>query len=89
MKKTRTATAETENQLDALEEHLADTLKPITPPSDLVARMRDRIRFPQKEEIVTRLGNWRQLLLVYLGVMSSFLVVITVARAFYYFLGKK
>jgi hypothetical protein len=47
MKKNKMETARTEAQLYALEEHLADTLKPITPPNDLVARMRERIRFPQ------------------------------------------
>ncbi|HJS18782.1 MAG TPA: hypothetical protein VJ785_08535 [Anaerolineales bacterium] len=89
MKKSRTETAKNEEQLYALEEHLADALKPITPPTDLVMRMRERIRFPQTEEIVSRLGNWKQLLLIYAGVMSSFLVMITVARAFYYFVNRR
>ena len=89
MKKRRTETAETEQQLGALEEHLAGTLKPITPPSDLIARMRERIRYPQKEEIVSRLGDWRRLFWVYMGVMSSFLAVVTIARAFYYFMSRK
>lgn len=82
-------TAKTEDQLDALEEHLAVTLKPITPPSDLVVRLRERIRFPQREEIVLRLGSWRRLFLVFGGVMSGFLLMITVARAFFYFLSRK
>jgi len=86
MKKSR---MEKEEQLYVLEEHLADALKPITPPTDLVARMRERIRFPQTEEIVSRLGNWKRLLWIYAGVMSSFLVMVTVARAFYYFVNKR
>jgi hypothetical protein len=89
MKRSKTHTAETEEDLDALEEHLAGTLKPITPPTELVARMRDRLRFPQTEEIVSRLGNWKRLIWIYVGVMSSFLVVVTVARAFYYFISRK
>lgn len=88
MKKNRMNTARTEAQLYALEEHLADTLKPITPPNDLVARMRDRIRFPQSDELVSRIGSWKRLFLIYGGVMSGFLVLITVARAFFYFLRK-
>lgn len=82
-------TAKTEDQLYALEEHLAVTLKPITPPSDLVVRLRERIRFPQREEIVLRLGSWRRLFLVFGGVMSGFLLMITAARAFFYFLSRK
>jgi hypothetical protein len=89
MKKRRKDTIEKEVQLYALEEHLADTLKPITPPSDLVVRMRDRIRMPQRQEIVTRIGDWQRLFLVFGGVMSGFVVVVTVARAFFYFLSRK
>jgi len=87
--KRSTETANKEAQLFALEGHLADALKPITPPSDLVVRMRERIRFPQREEIVFRLGGWKRLFLIYGGVMSGLLVTITVARAFFYFLGKR
>lgn len=81
--------AESEEQLFTLEEYLAGALKPITPPNDLVQRLRERIRFPQADELVSQLGNWRRLFLVYGGVMSGLLVVITVARAFFYFLGKR
>lgn len=88
MKKSSMDTARTEAQLYALEEHLADTLKPITPSIDLVARMRDRIRFPQPEELVSRIGSWKRLFLVYGGVMSGFLVLVTIARAFFYFVRK-
>lgn len=78
-----------QDQLFALEEYLADALKPITPPTDLVARMRERIRFPQTEEIVLRIGSWRRLFWVFWGVMSGLLVLITVARAFFYFLSRR
>jgi len=89
MKRSSTETANKEKQLFALEGHLADALKPITPPTDLVVRMRERIRFPQREEIVFRLESWKQLFLIYGGVMSGLLVTITVARAFFYFLGRR
>ena len=89
MKKSRKVTAENEDQLFALEEHLADTLKPIRPPSELVVRMQNRIRLPQRQEIVSRIGDWQRLLLVFGGVMSGFVVMVTVARAFFYFLGRK
>ena len=89
MKKSRKEKAGTDDQLFALEEHLADTLKPITPPSELVVRMRERIRLPQREEIVSRIDNWQRLFLVFGGVMSGFVLIVTIARAFFYFLGKK
>jgi hypothetical protein len=76
---------ESESQLSELEAHLAGTLKPVTPPSDLVQRMRARIRFPQPQELRSRIGDWNRLLLIYGGVMSGMLVILTVARAFFYF----
>ena len=77
------------DQLNALEAHLAGTLKPVTPPIDVVQRLRERVRFPQSEEIVSRLRDWQRMFIVFGGVMSGMLVIITVARAFYYLVGRK
>jgi hypothetical protein len=89
MKKHRKATMENDDQLFALEEHLAGTLKPITPPSELLVRMQKQIRLPQRQEIVLRIGDWQRLFLIFGGVMSGFVVMVTVARAFFYFVGRK
>ena len=72
-----------------LEERLAGTLKPIRPSRDVVQRLRERIRFPVREEIQVRLGDWRRMFLVFSGVMSGMLVIITVARAFFYLVGRR
>jgi len=72
-----------------LEARLAGTLKPIRPPRDVVQRLRERIRFPAREEIVSRLGDWKKMFLVFGGVMSGLLLVITLARAFFYFVGRR
>lgn len=68
-----------------LEERLAGTLKPIRPSKDVVQRLRERIRFPAPEEVALRLRDWQRMLLVFGGVMSGMLVLITIARAFFYF----
>ena len=78
-----------EDQLMALEAHLAGTLKPVTPPLDVVQRLRERIRFPQPEEIVSRFRDWQRMFLVLGGVMSALMVTITVARALYYLVGRR
>jgi hypothetical protein len=78
-----------ESELDALEAHLAGTLKPVSPPGDLLQRLRDRIRLPAREEIVLRFRDWRRLFLVFGGVMSGLLLLITVARAFFHFARKQ
>jgi hypothetical protein len=72
-----------------LETRLAGTLKPIQPSSDIVQRLRARLRFPDRAEIVTRLGDWKKMFLVFGGVMSGMLLIITLARAFFYFVGKR
>ncbi|HAV77896.1 MAG TPA: hypothetical protein DCX53_11155 [Anaerolineae bacterium] len=72
-----------------LESRLAGTLKPIQPSSDIVQRLRERIRFPSPEEIQMRLGDWRKMILVFGGVMSGLLLIITIARAFFHLVGKR
>lgn len=75
--------------LSDLETRLAGVLKPIHPSSDIVQRLRERIRFPAREEITSRLLDWKRMFLVFGGVMSGMLVMITVARAFFYLVGRK
>ena len=76
-------------ELNELETHLAGTLRPVSPPKDVVQRLRGRIRMPAREEIVLRLHDWPKLFLVFGGVMSGLLLIITLARAYYYFLGRR
>ena len=78
-----------EDDFNALEAHLAGTLKPVAPPKDLVQRLRDRLRFPARHEIVLRFQDWRRLFLVFGGVMSALLLLITVARAFFHLVGRR
>jgi hypothetical protein len=76
--------------LDLLETHLAGTLKRIAPPSDIIQRLRGRITMPVMRETITlRLRDWRTLFFVFGGVMSGMLLLVTVARAFYYLAGRR
>ena len=78
-----------DDQINALEAQLAGTLRPVTPPVDVVQRLRERVRFPQPEEIVSRLRDWQRMFFVLGGVMSGMMVLITIARALYYLVGRK
>ncbi len=78
-----------EQQLDELEAHLAGTLRPVAPPRDFVQYLRRRIRLPQRAEIAVRLRDWQTLLLVFSGVISGALVILTVARALFHLFGKR
>lgn len=75
--------------IESLEAHLAGTLRPVTPPKDLVHRLRETIRIPERELIVSRLQDWQRLFLVFGSVMSGMLVIITLARALYYLVWRR
>lgn len=78
-----------EENLDVLEAHLAGTLKRVTPSNDVVQRLRGRIQIPTRSEITLRLTDWRRLFLIFGGVMSGMMLIVTLARAFYYLTGRK
>jgi hypothetical protein len=85
----RNSTALSDDVLAGLEARLAGTLKPIQPSRDMVQRLRERIRFPAREEIALRLSDWKKMFLVLGGVMSGMVLVITLARAFFYLMSRK
>ena len=84
-----TTTSAPDEILTKLENRLAGALKPIRPSSDIVQRLRERIHFPDREEITSRLMNWKRMFFVLGGVMSGMLVVITIARAFFHLVGRR
>ena len=84
-----TSTSEPDEILLDIEERLAGTLKPIRPSRDVVQRLRERIRFPDREEITLRFQDWKRMFLVFGGVMSGMMALITIARALYYLVGKR
>jgi len=75
--------------IESLEAHLAGTLRPVAPPKDFVQHLRDRIRLPEREVIVSRLRDWKRLFLVFGSVMSGMVILITIARALYYMFGRR
>ncbi len=85
----RKMTSTSDEELDVLEAHLAGTLKPVAPPKDIIQRLRERIRMPDREEITLRLTDWRRLFFVFGGVLSGMLLLITIARTLYYFVGRR
>jgi hypothetical protein len=78
-----------DTDLQSLETHLSRTLKRVSPPSGLVERLRGRVQMPTRSEITLRLTDWRKLFVVFGGVMSGMLLLVTLARMFYYFVGRR
>jgi len=85
----QTTNSSTDEILLDLEDRLAGVLKPIRPSNDIVQRLRERIHFPAREEITSRLMDWKRMFLVLGSVMSGLLVAITIARAFFYLAGRR
>jgi hypothetical protein len=78
-----------DDQINALEAHLAGVLKPVRPPGDVIHRLRERIHFPQPQELASHFRDWKKMFLVFGGVMSGLLVIVTVARALFYLVGRR
>jgi hypothetical protein len=78
-----------DNELQSLESRLSRTLKRVPPPSGLVERLRSRVQMPTRSEITLRLTDWRKLFVAFGGVMSGMLLLVTLARMFYYFVGRR
>ena len=85
----RKLTTPPEETFTELEAHLAGTLKPVVPPKKIIQRVNMRMRLPNREEINMRLSDWRRLFLVFGGVISGMLLLISLARAFYYLTGRR
>jgi hypothetical protein len=75
--------------IEYLEAHLAGTLRPVAPSKDFVRLLQERVRLPERDVLVSRLRDWRRLFLVFGSVMSSMVVLITIARALYYMFGRR
>jgi len=86
-----TTRKQTQNPEDIqfLEAHLAGTLKPLAPPREIVQRLSRRIQMPNRERITSRLSDWNRLFLIFGGVISGMLLIITAARTFYYLSGRR
>ena len=78
-----------DTDLEFLESRLSRTLKRVSPPSGLVERLRGRVQIPTRSEIKLRFSDWRRLFVVFGRVMSGLLVLVTLARAFYYLVGRR
>ncbi len=77
-----------EDDLHSLETHLSRTLKRVAPPSGMVERLRSRVQIPTRSEITLKLSDWRRLFFVFGGVISGMLIIVTIARMFYYFVAR-
>lgn len=79
----------TEEELEVLESHLAVTLQPVAPSRELTQRLKARIQMPARDEIFNRINDWRKWFFIFGGVLSGMMLLVTVARALYYLVGRR
>lgn len=78
-----------EDSLNEIEAHLAGTLRPVRPPTGLVQRLRSRVRLPEPGLLARRIVSWRSFFLIFGGVISGMLLILTVARALFHLTGRR
>ena len=71
-----------------LETYLDKAMHSVKPPDDVMNRLRTRIGSLEPSIIAKRLSNWEFTIITIGSVMSAAMVILTVARALFYFFGR-
>lgn len=74
--------------LDELEKRLHRVLRPITPPVEHLQRVRQRIRYSPQVAAARRLFEWEFWFIIIGGLVTAFVLLLTLARVLFFF-GKK
>ena len=76
------------NEFNPFEARLEAVLHPVHPSSNYVMSLRRRINFKAPVEVAQRLANPPYLLMIFGGMLSVSLLIITVARAVFYMVNR-
>jgi len=71
-----------------LESYLDNAMRTVRPPDDVMQRLRNRIGSLEPTVIAKRISNWELTIISIGSVMSAAMVILTIARAFYYFFNR-
>lgn len=81
--------SQTSDDFQDIEKRLAGTLKLVSPPVELVRRLNRQVHLPSREKMGALSADWNRLFLVVAGVLSGGLLILTIARTMYYFIGRR
>jgi hypothetical protein len=76
------------NEISSLESQLAETLKPVQPSYDFVSTTRKRLTFASPVVVAQRMTDTTYLMIALVSVFSIGLIIFTVVRAMFFFLGR-
>ncbi len=75
--------------MDDLERQLKWALRPIPLPAEELERVRQRIRYTPSVRVARRMLEWEFWFIMVGGVVTAFILILTLARALFYLFGKK
>lgn len=75
--------------LEDLESRLQRALQPIALSAEHLQRVRRRIRYPSQVRAAQRMFEWEFWFIIIGGVLTTFMLILTLARALFYLFGKK
>jgi hypothetical protein len=78
-----------EELVNDLESSLSGALKPVSPPVDVMQRLKERMGSLEPHRIAKRISNWELTIITIGSVMSVAMVILTIARALFYFFQRK
>lgn len=76
------------NETNQLETLLDSTMRSVRPPEDVMKRLRNKIGSLEPNIIAKRLSNWEFTIIIMGSVMAVATVILTIARAFFYFFNR-
>ncbi len=76
------------DKTNQIETYLDTAMRTVRPPEDVMQRLRKRIGTLEPHIIAKRLSNWEFFLIIIGCVMSVAMVIVTIARALFYFFGR-
>ncbi len=75
--------------LDELEHQLKRALHPIPLPAEELERVRRRIRYISPVRVARGMFEWEFWFIVIGGLVTAFMLILTLARALFYLFGRK
>ena len=77
------------DKTNQIESYLDHAMRSVRPPDEVVQRLRHRIGNLEPHVIAKRLSNWELSIITIGSVMFAATVIVTIARAFFYFFGRR
>ncbi len=76
-------------EVNELESSLSGALQSVRPPTDVMQRLQERLGKLEPNRIAKRISTWELSIIIAGAVMSVAMLILTVARALFYFFNRQ